>query len=490
MPLNFSNISADQWKPFGSATFAYLSSVAIAITGIWIAEKWSVLLASIAIIGILFMVASIRDFRIVAATIVFFLPYVPTFLTSKESTGISGLRIVTGLLCLLLISISFAAVLRPKHVVLPRLPGIFVIYCLLLTCSAVHGAFSVGEIPEYFVALGVIKSNEVSQYLQNSLLIPLLILAATVAAATLSANVYHFRWTTIPFLLCVISLSLFLAGYAYSSGASILEMAGQESRRYLSGTGYHANEIGLLMNTAFSISLATCLYNRTQSFRLIFLIATLVSLSAVFLTFSRGAYIGTCTVCIYLVLTSKARRLAIPISAMLLVFLMLIPQSMVDRTAVVDGKNNADAVSSGRLEEIWKPLLSDIAEHPIFGNGSESILWSNAAKARNILPVGHPHNAYVAALLDVGVFGLMVIAVFIFHLWQTLWKARDALGDEISKGFFTGAAACIPVLLIQGLTDDSFMPRYTQCFLWLAYGTALGINSRQVSDLSEPTPPY
>lgn len=441
-------------------------------------NRWSIGVAAISAIGLIFVIQGIRDFRFLSAVVVVFLPFVPTFVLSKEFTGISGLRIMAGLLFLTLTSAYFASVLRPRNTIVPKLPFVFWIYCATLMFGAIHGSFSLSEIPEYFVAFGIIKSNELDQYIQNSLLIPLLIPGSAVAASALAANVSNFRSFAIPFFSGVILLSFFLCVYAYTRNGSILEMAGQESRRYLSGTGYHANEIGLLMNMAFSVSLSSFIHARTRTPRLLFFLTSALAMSAVFLTFSRGAYIGTVVVILVLLVTSRIRNLFFPFLTLLFAFLLLVPHSMVERTAAIDGKADADSVSSGRVDEIWKPLIPDIIEQPLFGHGNGSILWSNAAKTKSMLTVGHPHNAYLAALLDVGLLGSLIVTAFFWHLWRTLRVTSAMLTDDVSKGFFIGAAACVPLLLIQGLTDDSFMPRYTHCFLWLAYGAALGLKSK------------
>jgi O-antigen ligase len=205
----------------------------------------------------------------------------------------------------------------------------------------------------------------------------------------------------------------------------------------------------------------------------------LIQAGAVFLTFSRGAYIGSVTIIVYFLITQKGKpwtRLAL--LGVLAGAILVMPGSILQRTTNQSANQDIDELSSGRVDEIWLPLIPSVLESPLIGRGHGSILWSEAAKRKEILPVGQPHSAYLAALLDTGIVGTAIILAFLAHAWHTFWKLRVMAKSKMLASFFQGASACIPLLLIQGITDDAFMPRYTQAFLWIAYGAALGLLSR------------
>jgi O-antigen ligase len=100
-----------------------------------------------------------------------------------------------------------------------------------------------------------------------------------------------------------------------------------------------------------------------------------------------------------------------------------------------------------------------------------------------MLPVGHPHSAYIGAVLDYGLLGALVIFSFLLHMWRVFKTIADRSIEPVWSGFFRGAMACILLLLVQGVTDDSFMPTGTQPFLWLAYAVAIGLISRANSQM-------
>ena len=135
-------------------------------------------------------------------------------------------------------------------------------------------------------------------------------------------------------------------------------------------------------------------------------------------------------------------------------------------------------ISAGRIDHLWLPLLPEVPKSPIYGHGLGSILWSEPMRRGagvTFLAVGHPHNAYLQALLDMGIAGLILVCAYLAHVWKgfrTL-SVDPALSPTL-RGFFLGAAAGLLALLISYLTDSSLLPRPEQAFLWLAIGMMYG----------------
>ncbi|MGZ5528397.1 MAG: O-antigen ligase family protein [Limisphaerales bacterium] len=465
-------------QSFRSSAAPYLWSVAIAAAVGLVYDRLGLLVVLAAITGLSLVLLGLRDFKLICAAIILILPIAPTVLLSKDVIGISGVKIIFGLVAFACVSLFFSCALRPGTIIIPRMPRLLLLYIVVVIFAALNGARSVGQTPDYLQALGIIKDKTPIAYIEISLFVPLMITASAMAVATLAANARDPRWILFPVLASAMLLASVVCFFAIKGGATIADMADQESRRYLSGSGLHANEIGLMMNMAFAVSLAVALFAEGTGLKFLASFCSAIVLGAVFLTFSRGAYLGTLLVVVYFVITRRKWKLTIAAILLLGISLALIPDSMVKRSAYGARGNNIDDVSSGRVDEIWIPLLPSVAKHPFLGSGSGSTLWSDAAKERKMLPVGHPHSAYLAALLDVGAVGSLVVLLFLASLWRTLWQLSRIHRFRPLKSFFYGASCCIPILLIQGATDDSFMPGYTHAYLWLTYGAALGIKAR------------
>jgi len=166
------------------------------------------------------------------------------------------------------------------------------------------------------------------------------------------------------------------------------------------------------------------------------------------------------------------------------VVLVLAPAAVYERLAAGEGAG-LDAITAGRLNGLWLPLLPEVLRHPLFGNGIGSILWSDVMRrgaGHWVLAVTHPHNAYLAALLDMGVVGLLLLCGYFVHVWKGLRVvATDPGLAPMLRGFFEGAAAALLSTLIADFTDSSLAPRPEQAFLWLAIGMMYGVYRRRTT---------
>jgi O-antigen ligase len=272
--------------------------------------------------------------------------------------------------------------------------------------------------------------------------------------------------------------------FAFKNWSTLLDMGRESARGNLSGSGQHANELGLTLNMGLALTLSLSVMARTWLRKIALASCAFILLGAVFLTFSRGGYLGSAVVITYFLITLKGKKwLRLGLLTGLAFAIYIVPASVVERSSYQGANRELDEVSTGRVDEIWRPLIPSILESPVIGRGHGSIMWSEAAKNQRILPVGHPHSAYLAALLDVGIIGSIVVLAFLIHVWRTFLKLSVVTKSNNLAAFYFGASVCVPVLLVQGISDDTFMPRYTHCFLWISYGAALGtlvrVNVRQ-----------
>lgn len=425
-----------------------------------------------------------RDFRVLAVAAAFLLPYVPTWFLSEGVAGVSGQRIVGLVMLLALVSVACGHALDPWRIRYPRWGPAFLAYVAVFVFAALNGAASASAIPEYFRVLEVVRETTPLGYLRVSLFAPALIIAGCAIAGLLAANVRDPRWILLPVLSSAVLLAALVCVFALLGASAGADLAQQESRRSLSVLGLHANELGLLLNMALALAICALGTSRCAAARVALALACLVLMAGILMTFSRGAFLGLAVVILYALATARGRSWLLWGLVALALVVALSSDSLAQRALHGVGGGDLDFLSSGRIDAIWLPLIPEILDHPILGAGHASILWSQAAQARTILPVSHPHSAYLASLLDVGIVGSVLTALFFAHAWRLLRRAaRQAarLAQGALAGFFGGGAACILLLLVQGLTDDSFMPAFTHVYFWLCYGAAVGTLARAPS---------
>jgi O-antigen ligase len=206
---------------------------------------------------------------------------------------------------------------------------------------------------------------------------------------------------------------------------------------------------------------------------------------ALVLTFSRGAFLGFILVNVLFLLWRRNAKTLILFGLLAACVLFFLPGAVYDRIATGFGSgfgSGSNAISAGRIEHIWLPLLPEIPRSPIYGGGLGSILWSEPMRrgaGTAILAVGHPHNAYLQALLDMGVVGLVLLCAYFAHVWRGFRALSVDPGlSPVMRGFYLGAAAGLASLLISYVTDSSLMPKAEQVFLWLAIGMMYGQRAR------------
>jgi O-antigen ligase len=142
----------------------------------------------------------------------------------------------------------------------------------------------------------------------------------------------------------------------------------------------------------------------------------------------------------------------------------------------------ADAVSAGRIEGIWLPLLPEVLKSPFWGNGLGSTMWSSPMLSGVLDPTGHPHNAYLEGLLDMGIIGLGLLIAYYVDVWRRL----RALGSDASlhpemRGLFQGGAAALAVFLAAGMVGSTLRPSPEAAYLWIAIGLMYGLSSRRLA---------
>ena len=143
-------------------------------------------------------------------------------------------------------------------------------------------------------------------------------------------------------------------------------------------------------------------------------------------------------------------------------------------------KARANAISANRIDGIWLPLLPELAKSPLWGNGLSSILWSFPMVTGGMLTVGHPHNAYLEALLDMGLIGLVLLCAFYLHVWRGFRALHGAPWlTPPMRALFQGATAALVAFLLTCLVGSSLRPDTESAFLWIAIGLMYGVRARK-----------
>jgi hypothetical protein len=401
--------------------------------------------------------------------LVLLLPFAATQMVPRQVFGVTGLNSENCLLVLTLSSLCLASLLSREAVRFPRLPLALLVYVALIALAAYRGSGSV----ERAITFPGEEALTVTGYLLDSLAKPMIIVVVAWLAAVVARNgngqplIWALAGAYVAFFVIIV-------GDLVVNGISLHNLASPEARGSLSWTGMHANELGLMANLGFAILLYTAAATARPLPRLTFFACAIAAAATAALTFSRGAFIGLAIIVgHYLITRRRTGQMVLALSIIVGVALIL-PDAFVERATTGFATEDTHAITAGRLDTIWRPLLPTFWEAPILGHGLGSTPWATPNVRGVMLPVGHPHSAYLGVLLDLGMVGVTVVAAFFWSAWAMFRRLAKNHADPLWRGVFEGGVVCLICLAVQGLTDDRFVPTYPQVALWLCYGLALG----------------
>lgn len=452
----------------GGALVAALSGYAIAVA------DFNALFVCVALLACLF---TLLDFRVGAILLIVVMPVSASQLFPHSIAGLTGFNPLN----LLLIATTAAWLLQSPEkgsvarLLSPRLKW----YVLPMLAAALLGLPHVGEIPPYFYAENLVAFDSASGYLRDMLVKPLFMVLFAVLVGAAVARSRRGDGFLVPMLVSVWIMGLMTIVFVHLSGASFAELASSGARGFFLPLGMHANDLGRCYAVAYALMLFTLAGSRDPRMRAALLVTMGMLVVALVLTFSRGAFLGFAVVNI-LFLLSRRNIVALLAGGLLLAGLaFFLPDAVYERIGS-GWEHGLNAVSAGRIDEIWLPLLPELWNSPVWGHGLGSILWSDAMRAGGMQQVTHPHNAYLQAMLDMGVLGLVLVGAYFVHVWREFRRlSADSALSPAQRGFHEGAAAGLLSFLLAGVAGSSLLPVPEQVFLWLAIGVMYGDRARQ-----------
>ena len=421
----------------------------------------------VSLLGCVFI---LRDFRIGVVLLIVLMPISSSYMFPRSMLGITGLNPLNLLLVgtlgsCLLHGLSDGSIRR-------FLPGpLLWLYVVPFLIAGAMGSRHVGDIaPVLFLAL---EFHDGAGYVRDLVVKPLFMVIFALLVGAAVAKSEQPEKFLVPMLISIWVMGSMVIVFVLLSGIAMHTLASSDSRQFLSALGMHANDLGRLYAVAYALLLFTWAESKEAGLRLVLLASMGLVVVALVLTFSRAAFLGFIVVNVLFLLWRRSAKTLVFLGFLAAVALLLLPGAVYDRMETGVG-GGLDAISAGRIEGIWLPLLPEVLRSPIYGNGLGSISWSDAMR-RGILVAGQPHNAYLETVLDMGMAGLILICAY----FAQIWKGFRALSVDPSlspslRGFYQGAAAGLTSFMIAGIVGSSLTPVPEQVFLWLAIGMMYG----------------
>jgi O-antigen ligase len=422
-------------------------------------------------------VAVLLDFRLGAVLLLLMLPVSASSLFPHSLMQITGLNPLNLLLFATLAAYVIHGRLRPAAALVP-MPLVW-LFVVPIVMGGLIGMNRVYAIPSFFYEMDTVGFTTPVQYLLYTVVKPMVMVGVILLIGAAAARSEKPERFLVPIIVSAWVIALIQIGFIISEGVSLAMLASADERSFYTPLGMHANDLGRLHLYSFALLLFVWAETKHPRMKLV-LLATLGILGiALLLSFSRASIAGAMLVgALFLMWKFNSRTLSLSLIALMLV--ALFGADVLYSRMTLGFDQGADAVSAGRIEGIWLPLLPETLSSPIWGHGLKSILWSTPMLREAMGHAGHPHNAYLETLLDTGFVGLALILAYYAHVW----KGFRATGSNASltpemRGLFQGGTAALAAFLLTCVVGSSLRPESEAAYLWIAIGLMYGLRGRK-----------
>lgn len=212
--------------------------------------------------------------------------------------------------------------------------------------------------------------------------------------------------------------------------------------------------------------------SKRDGVRISFLAMFAVQLAALFMTMSRGGWLGLAlSLLIFIVIVRKELLLlAIPMAGAAVYF---IPQTFISRFMTIFNMNESSA--SYRLQ-IWKVAIRIIKDNFLLGLGLGYMPFKRTfERYLSTLGIFHAHNTFIEIFAEMGVLGFFFFVLFVIAIFVALFRYPIKSEDRYMRTMGAAMVASFSGMLFHGMFENIFyMTKITTTF-YLLLGIAFSL---------------
>ena len=247
------------------------------------------------------------------------------------------------------------------------------------------------------------------------------------------------------------------------------------------------NNLALYLGKILPLTIAMGVWGQAGQRRWAYGGAALLMAAAIFLTYSRGAWVVGVPISLLFLAALRGRRtLAIAVGVVAVVaILVFLAAGMGRLTSLLD---TTVGTTFFRLQ-LWQSSWAMIRDHPLLGVGLDNFLY--AYRTQYVLPtaweefnLSHPHNLVFDFWLRLGLPGLLVLLWLVVGFFWRGWLSYRRLPEGSGRLLALGLMAGMVNLLAHGLVDNAFflVDLAFTFVLFLALVQTVEVGSRVVTD--------
>jgi O-antigen ligase len=231
------------------------------------------------------------------------------------------------------------------------------------------------------------------------------------------------------------------------------------------------NNLALYLGRAFPVGIAIGALSVTSlgerggealgSRRWVYGLAAVAMAAALFLTYSRGAWLlGVPASLLFLAAMGGRRIFAVTVGILIVVALAAV--FLIGAGRLTSLLNTTEGTTFFRLQ-LWQSSWAMIRDHPLLGVGLDNFLYYY--RSAYVLPtawqefnLSHPHDLILDFWLRLGLAGLVIAAWLLVAFFRRGWRAvrRLRLADKEERLLVVGLMAGMVDFVAHGLVDNAF----------------------------------
>ncbi|GAB4534042.1 MAG: hypothetical protein Fur0020_00330 [Thermodesulfovibrionia bacterium] len=279
-------------------------------------------------------------------------------------------------------------------------------------------------------------------------------------------------------------LSILGAIYGFAGlvfiGGNFLGLRIFSSGDLLSFTFKNHNHFAGYMNMITWLSAGMALYHEGKK-RIPFLILTLISAMAVFLSLSRGGFIGffggLLTFSIISIFSRRRNLFFVSCIVSLLIIVLLLHGGfdvILDRVKTLQ----RPMVSGADRLQMWKGVLNMIKDNPLIGTGIGTFSYAHPLyQTFEGFRIDHAHNNYLEVVSETGLIGGGLL--FICMVMLSLSVIRNLKRSTLSAISIGALSACFSLLIHESFDFNLYIPSnallFTVCSAMAIVSSSTGI---------------
>ncbi|MFQ5856051.1 MAG: O-antigen ligase family protein [Anaerolineae bacterium] len=255
-----------------------------------------------------------------------------------------------------------------------------------------------------------------------------------------------------------------------------------EGVRRMRGVFPSPNNLSLFLGRTVPMAGVVVVWGRVRWRCVFYMVAGLIITGALYLTFSRAAWlVGLPASVLFVGLVRGRRALGSAVAAVVALVLSVLPFAGTARM------NSVFALSPGsstyRRLKLWQSAVNMIRDHPLFGVGLDNFLYQYREKyvlagARDDPSLSHPHNLILDFWARLGLLGVVVLGWLVVAFFRKAWRLHQRL-DANGQVLVLGLMASMVYALAHGFLDHSYFLVDLAYVFMLAVGMVSRLNSEQ-----------